>query len=136
MDFTNTIDMPYPTMQAILRRGLDNSSIGNIFKICKGLDISVDELAKGNIVPNKTSQKEKAIEILVANLKAELLNDYITLDGQAIRFEETITLHYAFDLCLDLIRKEREGFPVGSYNQNLTPNEKEDKDVYSNNKHA
>ena len=44
--------MPYQTMDSILKRGVDKASISNIIKICKALDISADELANGNIVPN------------------------------------------------------------------------------------
>ena len=51
-EFTQEIDMPYQTMDSILKRGVDKASISNIIKICKALDISADELANGNIVPN------------------------------------------------------------------------------------
>ena len=51
-EFTQVIDMPYQTMDSILKRGVDKASISNIIKICKALNISADELANGNVVPN------------------------------------------------------------------------------------
>lgn len=52
-DFINNsgIDMPYTTLDGILKRGVSNASISNILKLCKALNISADELSKGNIVP-------------------------------------------------------------------------------------
>lgn len=52
-DFTNNsgIDIPYTTIDGMLKRGIYNASINNVLKLCKTLEISADELAKGNIVP-------------------------------------------------------------------------------------
>lgn len=52
-DFINNsgVDMPYTTLDGILKRGVSNASISNILKLCKALNISADELSKGNIVP-------------------------------------------------------------------------------------
>ena len=52
-DFINNsgIDMPYTTLDGILKRGVSNASISNVLKLCKALNISADELSKGNIVP-------------------------------------------------------------------------------------
>ena len=48
-EFTQTADIPYTTLDSILKRGIGNSSINNVIKICKALHISADELADGNI---------------------------------------------------------------------------------------
>ena len=50
-EFTIAIDIPYTTMDSIFRRGIGNSSVTNVIKICKALRISVDALADGEIVP-------------------------------------------------------------------------------------
>ena len=34
-EFTISIDMPYTTMDSIFRRGIGNSNVTNIIKICK-----------------------------------------------------------------------------------------------------
>jgi len=42
--FSFKIDIPYTTVDSILKRGLDNSNVGNVIKMCKALDISIDYL--------------------------------------------------------------------------------------------
>lgn len=42
--FAINVNIPYTTVDSILKRGLDNSNVGNIIKICKKLDISIDNL--------------------------------------------------------------------------------------------
>lgn len=42
--FSFKIDVPYTTVDSILKRGLDNSNVGNVIKMCKALGISVDDL--------------------------------------------------------------------------------------------
>lgn len=50
-EFTIAVDMPYTTIDSIFRRGVGNSSVTNVIKICKALGISADELADGKLVP-------------------------------------------------------------------------------------
>ena len=42
--FAKSIDMPYSTFYSILKRGLSQAAVDNVIKICKGLDITVEEL--------------------------------------------------------------------------------------------
>lgn len=59
--FAFKIDIPYTTVDSILKRGIDNSNVGNVIKMCKALEISIDNLldnheiisnlALNNIVP-------------------------------------------------------------------------------------
>ena len=42
--FAFKINIPYTTVDSILKRGIDNSNVGNVIKICKALNISVDAL--------------------------------------------------------------------------------------------
>ena len=62
--FTSTIEMPNSTLATILKRGIDSASISNIIKICHALNISVDELAKGNIVPIEHTEKDRLMDEL------------------------------------------------------------------------
>lgn len=41
--FALKIDVPYTTIDTILRRGIDNSNVTNVIKMCKALNISVDK---------------------------------------------------------------------------------------------
>lgn len=42
--FSLKIDIPYTTVDSILKRGIDNSNVGNVIKMCKALNISIDSL--------------------------------------------------------------------------------------------
>lgn len=78
-EFTMESGIPYSTMATILKRGIQNSGVTNIIRICKALDISADELAKGNIVPVPLEGSDKMISFqsFIDRTKAELSNVYI-----------------------------------------------------------
>lgn len=48
--FAEKIEMPWTTLDSVLKRGINKSNISNVIKICQALNISTDELAKGKIV--------------------------------------------------------------------------------------
>ena len=48
-EFTISADIPYSTLDSIFKRGIGNSSVTNVIKICKVLGISADALADGEI---------------------------------------------------------------------------------------
>ncbi len=54
-NFALEINMPNSTLDNIFRRGVLNSSVTNIIKICNALEISADELADGKIVSRSSS---------------------------------------------------------------------------------
>ena len=61
-EFTIAIDMPYTTLHSIFRRGIENSSVANINRICEELQISMPDLLHNQIVPipNTTLKKKEA----------------------------------------------------------------------------
>ena len=89
-EFTIAIDMPYTTMDSIFRRGIGNSSVSNIIKICKALGISADALADGEISPIKdrpsapANDKVEITDILEDTKDALIHSAKITLDGNPI----------------------------------------------------
>lgn len=52
-EFTILKDIPYTTLDSMLKRGIGNSSVTNVIKVCKALNISVDALADGKIIRKK-----------------------------------------------------------------------------------
>lgn len=62
--FSIKIDLPYTTVDSILKRGLDNSNVGNVIKICKALDISIDNLLDNKeIVSNLSFDNAEPLSI-------------------------------------------------------------------------
>ena len=41
--FSLKIGLPYTTIDSILKRGIDNSNVSNVIKMCKALNISIDK---------------------------------------------------------------------------------------------
>lgn len=51
--FALKIDIPYTTIDSILKRGIDNSNVGNVIKMCKALDLSIDKtIEKNDLISN------------------------------------------------------------------------------------
>ncbi len=48
-EFAIKIDMPYSTVDTILKRGVDKANIVNIIRICKELSIDAEALGEGRI---------------------------------------------------------------------------------------
>lgn len=86
-EFTIEANMSYSTVDSALKRGIDNSSVSTLIKICKALKISVDALADGEIVPAKpyTKNTEGMLEVeeILADVKNQLLNGGgLTIGGE------------------------------------------------------
>ena len=47
--FCETIDMPWTTLDSILKRGIANSNITNVLKITRELGLDAEKLVDGNI---------------------------------------------------------------------------------------
>lgn len=48
--FADKIQVPYTTIDTILKRGILNSNVLNVIKICNDLNIDIEELANGKVV--------------------------------------------------------------------------------------
>lgn len=61
--FTQAAEIPYSTVDSMIKKGIDGTGINTISKICKTLSIELESLASGRIVPidednnTKTSKK-------------------------------------------------------------------------------
>lgn len=96
--FSLKADVPNTTIDSILKRGIDNSNVGNVIKICKALNISIDNLLDNKkIVPNlefnneydeqiKKIATENGVEISYA--KEKELNAEDVLEVNKILMEE------------------------------------------------
>lgn len=113
-EFTIAIDMPYTTMHSIFKRGIGNSSVTNIIKICKALGISADALADGEIV----SVRERSSKSLTPNTYVEveeILEDtrelltqrgFITLNGKPISKAGIDSIIDAMDVGVEIAKKK------------------------------
>lgn len=111
-DFAQKANMPYTTVDGILKRGVNGASIGNIIKLCNALNISTDELGKGNIVPDSNSHNHVLVSELADNIIQmqkckENYND-LTLDGVTLSVDEYEVFLHMNEIVVELIRKRRK----------------------------
>lgn len=121
-EFGLTHDIPTSTLDSVLKRGIDNSSVGVIFKICKALNISPDALAEGEIVPKPLDyslviggnqidieyKESKEVDQILEDTKKRLLayRD-LTLEGKKVKKEEINTIVNGIDISLEIVKKSQ-----------------------------
>lgn len=113
-EFTLEVDMPYSTVTSVLKRGIDNSSIANVVKICRALGISTDALANGEIVPmitkiESTVDDTTEIKDIISDTK-EILNrrPNLTIDGEPIDKDNINSLIDAIDIGVEIARRKKK----------------------------
>ena len=99
-DFADQTGMKYTTLMSIMTRGILNSSISNIIRICQSLGISADALSEGKIVYVKKETKE--LSELVNTLNSDL-----SLDGVPMSEDEIDTFLNAVGIAIEMIRRKR-----------------------------
>ncbi len=77
--FCEKIDMPWTTLDSILKRGVTNSNITNVMKITRELQVDTESLASGLIV-NSQSIKEVTIKKNLTTLMPKILEYYEQLN--------------------------------------------------------
>lgn len=93
--FSFKIDIPYTTVDSILKRGIDNSNVGNVIKMCKALNISIDNLLDNKeIISNfnnnitnqndtiKTSSKNDGIDNMMSQYRILFDKDTVLTNEQ------------------------------------------------------
>ena len=115
-EFTIAIDMPYTTMDSIFRRGIGNSSVSNVIKICKALGISADALADGKIEPVASKRlyfepKEDPIDIsdIFSDAKVKLSHyEDLTFNGEPVTAETVEAISQGIDVSLELAKRHNK----------------------------
>lgn len=111
-EFTIAIDMPYSTLDSIFKRGVANSNVTNVVKICKALGISTDALADGEIVPIQKTHKEPVNDRFEVNDILEETKDllthcgFVTLDGKPIDKDGIESIIDAMDIGVEMAKRK------------------------------
>ena len=103
--FTNSIGMPYTTMSSIFKRGVQNSSISNIIKICNALNISADALAQNRIemVKQDTGNSIELTDILIT-LNKQMP---VTLNGEVLLPNEKQIIINALEIAMEMVKRDK-----------------------------
>ena len=112
-EFTIANDIPYTTIHSIFKRGIGNSSVNNVIKICKALNISADALADGEISPIKArpsvpkTDKIEIADILEDTKDALIHSGKITLDGNPIGKAGIESIIDAIDVGVEIAKRKK-----------------------------
>lgn len=72
--FSFNINIPYTTVDSILKRGIDNSNVGNVIKMCKALNISIDNLLDNReIISNLSFDNASIVDVSSNTIKIPVL---------------------------------------------------------------
>lgn len=117
--FTKNIGMPYTTLVSILKRGIGNTSVDNILKICKYLGIPPESLYEDDIF----FQDKSNITLIrnITQLSAEnkkLVFDYINFLKNSTHTDLEIKSYYKLNSSNKAKVKEYSDLLYGSQEKN------------------
>lgn len=61
--FSEVIDMPWTTLDSILKRGVSNSNISNVLKITRELKLDAEKLCEGKLISSVSSSDSNSITL-------------------------------------------------------------------------
>lgn len=105
-------NIAYTTVVTVLKRGIDNSSVTTIVRICDALNLSSDHLIEGRMLfktdlTNTIEIKEPKIDLneLISQYKWTMKNNPVELDGHVLTEQEINTISTAIDISLEMIKQ-------------------------------
>lgn len=110
VDFSRSIGLSNSTVNSILNRGVHNSSVNNIIRICAALQISADGLACDKIVPAPSAAilPKRDIGELITFTKLQISPETITVNGKPLSQELATELKDLLDISEALIRRKAQ----------------------------
>lgn len=108
--FAMSIGIPVSTINMIFKRGIENSSVTTVIRICRGLGISTDELAEGRITPVTTPTLDPVkLEDIFADTKHRILTaEGLTMDGKTMTDADIQSIVKSLDLLIEVQKNYNE----------------------------
>lgn len=82
-EFSQYINMPYSTLDSVLKRGVNKAGINSLISICKELNLDINKLAEGDLcykLESKVVNKVGVVEDSFTKEEIELIRNYRELD--------------------------------------------------------
>lgn len=109
-EFSQEIEMPYSTLNTIMNKGIEKSSVNKIIKICHALNISTDDLVQGKIVPVNQNTELTKVEDLVEDLKQKLMNtDHLTIDEKPATEYDLTAIINGIEVTIEVAKRKNKG---------------------------
>lgn len=122
-EFTQAIEMPYSTFSTIMSRGIENSSVTNVIKICKALGISADGVAEGKIIYSSTEliREEMDLDHVITDIKGKILNvEDLRLRGKPVEPAGRLLIVDYLDGFIELSSRQINGERLKRYAEELS----------------
>ena len=101
-EFTLEHNIPYSTIATIWQKGIKQTSITTMIKVCQALGISTDELIAGRITFVNEQPEPTKVEDIIVQTKHLLANtDHLTLDGKPVDDATILRLTTYMDALID-----------------------------------
>lgn len=109
LQFSKATGIPNTTLISMLERGLLKTNISTVIGICQELNLSVDELAKGNIVPSgNISTAETTLDGIIQTAVINLQAYEVTMDGIILSDAEKAEIVTVLEIIVELCRRRRK----------------------------
>lgn len=112
-EFSIEYNIPYTTLKSMLVRGIGNSSVTNVIKLCKALGISADALADGEIKPindrttRSINDRIEVKEVLEDTKDILTHSDFVTLDGKLLSDNSIQSIIDAMDVGIEIVKRKK-----------------------------
>lgn len=116
--FASEVGIPYTTLRSMLERGIENASVNNVIKVCKALNISIEQLYE----MNKSSSLSRDEKKLLSNYNK--LNELGKQEANK-RIEELTEINRYLAVDEMLATKDIELIPIAAHDDGLTDDEKD-----------
>lgn len=92
-NFSEKANIPYTTVDSILKRGVSKANVINIIKMCQALNIDTDALSEGKIQP-----RTEKIQSTISKSENGIIKKYRTLDEYGKKVVDNI-LNLEYERC-------------------------------------
>lgn len=108
-DFAAEAGINYSTLLSVFKRGLDNTGISNIQKICRELGITIEGLCNDRIeFASKSEDHLATLREYQNRLLLMMTETGLTLDGVPLSQEEALLLDDQITAATEMIRRRRD----------------------------
>ena len=108
-DFAAEAGINYSTLLSVFKRGLDNTGISNIQKICRELGITIEGLCNDRIeFAEKAPDHLATLREYQNRLLLMMTETGLTLDGVPLSQEEALLLDDQITAATEMIRRRRD----------------------------
>ncbi len=106
-EFTQIYEIPYSTMATIFKKGIKQTSITTMIKVCQALGISTDELIAGRITYVGKQPEPTRIEDYIVQLQHQLQNtENLTLNDKPVDESQINSLVKSLEVIIEIEKRK------------------------------